>query len=130
MRFLGLLTASLLSLTALAAKSATSDKFSTYHARSSGPLDLDDGTFDELTSAPRDYTVAILLTALEARFGCSLCKEFQPEWDLIAKSYNKGDKQGEGRLLFGTLDFTKGKNTFQKVRITCADLLSLLWNVD
>ena len=119
MRFLGLLAASLLSLTALAAKPATSDKFSTYHARSSGPLDLDDGTFDELTSAPRDYTVAILLTAMEARFGCQLCKEFQPEWDLIAKSYNKGDKQGEGRLLFGTLDFTKGKNTFQKVHITC-----------
>ena len=115
MRLLKLLAASLLSCTALAATKGSKDKFATYHARaSSGPLELDDKSFEELTSTPRDYSVAVVLTALEARFGCQICKEFQPEWDLITKSYNRGDKIGEGRLLFGTLDFLKGKNTFQK----------------
>ena len=59
--------------------------------------------------------VAIVLTATEARFGCLLCREVQPEWDLIAQSWNKGPKPDEMKLLFGTLDFFNGKGTFQKV---------------
>ena len=115
MRFFSLLAASLLSVTALAAKPDTKDKFQLFHSRSSGPLDLDDPSFELLTKAPRDYSAVVLLTAMEARFGCQMCKEFQPEWDLLAKSYNRGDKKGEGRLLFGTLDFVQGKNVFQRV---------------
>lgn len=104
------------------------DKFQTYHSRSlsqsSHSLDLDDGLYDHLTSPPRDYSVAVLLTATEAKFGCVLCRTFGPEWDLLAKSWNKGDRKGESRLLFGTLDFTKGKNTFQKV---LRELSSWFW---
>lgn len=79
------------------------------------PIDLDDTLYDELTSAPRDYHVAILLTALEARYGCILCREFQSEWELIAKSWNKANQPDGIKLLFGTLDFNNGRNTFQKV---------------
>jgi oligosaccharyltransferase complex subunit gamma len=82
------------------------------------PIDLDDTVYDELTSAPRDYHVAILLTALEARYGCILCREFQSEWELIAKSWNKADQTGGTKLLFGTLDFNSGKNTFQRVCVS------------
>lgn len=82
---------------------------------SSAPLKLDDVAYDELTITPRNYTSIILLTALEARFGCKLCKDFQPEWDLLARSWARGDKLGETRTVFGTLDFTDGKGTFQKV---------------
>lgn len=80
-----------------------------------GPLKLSDAIYDQLTVTPRNYTSIILLTALEARFGCQLCKEFQPEWDLLGKSWVRGDKRGDSRTIFGTLDFTDGKNTFQKV---------------
>jgi len=92
--------------------------FEKYHERflSSAPLKLDDVSYEALTTAPRDYGVAILLTALEARFGCALCRDFQPEWDILARSWAKGDKKGETRMLYGTLDFTDGKATFQKVR--------------
>ncbi|KKY23016.1 putative oligosaccharyl transferase subunit [Phaeomoniella chlamydospora] len=124
MRLLKLLTVSLLSCTTLAASKASSkDIFQKYHAKSSGPLELDDALFEELTSAPRDYSFAVILTALDARFGCGICKEFQPEWEILAKSYNKGDKQGEGRLLFGTLDFSNGRNTFQKLMLQTAPVL-------
>lgn len=116
MRWLQLLTASLLPFTALAAKKSTGDRFSDFRSKaSSGPLKLDDATYTQLTKAPRDYSIAVLLTALEARFACTLCREFQPEWDLVAKSWAKGDKEGKSRLMFGTLDFVDGKNTFQSV---------------
>ena len=125
MHFLKGLVLSLLPATALAARKHAVDKFQQFHSKalSSTPLKLDDTVYGQLTSAPRDYSVAVLLTALESRFGCQLCREFQPEWDLLSKSWTKGDKKGESRLVFGTLDFTDGKNTFQSVS-TCGLALS------
>ena len=95
----------------------SSDTFELYHAKSlsAAPLRLDDASYDELTVSPRNHSIVVLLTALEARFGCQLCRDFQPEWDLLGKSWVKGDKNGESRILLGTLDFADGKGTFQKV---------------
>ena len=117
MKLLSLLAVSLLSWTTLAAKKPAASIFETYHARaaSSSPLDIDDQAYDQLTKAPRDYSVAVLLTALDAKFGCQLCKNFQPEWDIIARSWQKGDRKGETRTLFTTLDFSNGRQTFMKV---------------
>ena len=118
MRVLQLITAALLPFTALAAKKSSGDKFTEYHSKqlsASGPIKLNDRTYDELTKKPRDYSVAVLLTALEARFGCALCNEFQPEWELLGKQWARGDKAGDSKLIFGTLDFVDGKNTFQSV---------------
>jgi oligosaccharyltransferase complex subunit gamma len=120
MRWLQLLAASLLPFTALAAKKPSGDRFQDFRAKSlssGAPVKLDDASYGQLTKAPRDYSVAVLLTALEQRFGCELCRNFQPEWDILGKSWTKGDKKAEGRLLFGTLDFVDGKNTFQSVCI-------------
>src|SRR4051812_29517307 len=103
MRWLQLLTASLLPFTALAAKKTSSDRFNDFRSKSlSGPLKLDDSSYGQLTKSPRDFSVAVLLTALETRFGCVLCREFQPEWDLLGKSWVKGDKNGQSKLLYGT----------------------------
>lgn len=106
----------LLPLSVLGAKK-TGDKFQDFHTKqlSSTPLKLVDSSFDRLTSTPREYSVAVLLTALEARFGCQLCREFQPEWDMLAKQWTRGDKKGDSKLIYGTLDFADGKNTFQSV---------------
>jgi len=128
MKLLSLITAALLPLTALAAKKPTGDLFQKYNAKqlsASGSFKLDDKTYGQLTKAPRDYSVAVLLTALEARFGCGLCNDFQPEYDLLARSWTKGDKAGEGRLLFATLDFLDGKATFQSMQLQTAPVLLL-----
>jgi oligosaccharyltransferase complex subunit gamma len=100
-----------------AAKKSTGERFDQFYSQalSSTPVKLADGSYKELTEAPRDYTVAVLLTALEARFGCQLCREFQPEWDLLSRSWLKGDKAGNSRLIFGTLDFAEGRDTFMSV---------------
>lgn len=118
MRFLTALTAALLPYTALAAKKPSTDRYAGYRAQqlsAGSSIKLNDDLYADLTKAPRDYSVAVLLTALEARFGCSLCQEFQPEWNLLAKGWNKGDKNGDARLIFGTLDFVNGQKTFQSV---------------
>lgn len=117
MHLLKALVASLLPLAALGAKKPAVDKFQQFHTKAlaSAPLKLDDSIYDKLTAIPRDYSVAVLLTALDPRFSCQLCREFQPEWNLLSKSWTKGDKKGESRLIYGTLDFTDGKNTFQSV---------------
>lgn len=118
MRVLSLLTAALLPLTALAAKKAPVDRFEaarTKQLAARGPLALDDKSYEALTRAPRDYAVAVLFTALDSRFACKVCVEFQPEWDLLAASWAKNDKDGESRVVLATLDFLDGKNTFQAV---------------
>lgn len=118
MRWFPLLLSFALPFGSLAAKkSSTADRFSEFHAKSqaSSPLKLADSSYKKLTSAPRDYSVAVLLTALDARFGCQLCTDFQPEWDVLGKSWAKGDKNGVSRLIFGTLDFSNGRDTFISV---------------
>lgn len=119
MRLIPLITAALLPLTTFAAKKSTGDRFQDFYSKqvsNAGPVKLTETSYAELTKAPRNYSAAVLLTALEARFGCNLCNDFQPEWELLAKAWTKGDKEQESRLVFGTLDFVDGKNTFQSVR--------------
>ena len=117
MQILRLLILTSLPYSLLAAKSDPAKRFETFRkkALSSTPIKIDDTSYNELTASPRDYSAVVLLTALEARFGCHVCREFQPEWDVLAKSWTKGDRQGKSRLIYATLDFVDGKNTFQKV---------------
>ncbi|KAL8676664.1 MAG: hypothetical protein Q9186_006835 [Xanthomendoza sp. 1 TL-2023] len=116
-----------LPLLCVAAKSKTAGKFDQFHPKftASPPIKLDDASYDRITAAPRDYTVAVLLTALEARFGCQLCRDFQPEWDVVGKSWVRGDKKGDSRLLLGTLDFADGRGTFQKLMLQTAPIMML-----
>lgn len=98
------------------AANPSSDKFERFQTLSrSGPVDLDSSSFKELTTAPRDYYAAVILTAMDARYGCILCREFDSEWDLISRSWNKGTKLDGLKVVFGTLDFDRGKEIFQKV---------------
>lgn len=108
---------SLLVVGSLAAKTAPEQRFAEYHAKSlsSTPVKLSEATYKSLTSSPRDYAAAILLTAMDSRYGCVLCRDFQSEWDLLSRSWIQGDKQGDSRLVFGTLDFAEGRDIFMSV---------------
>ena len=127
MRLLKFLVASALPLLALAAKKPAASKFDGYlsQAVSSSPFEIDDASYSDLTSTPRDYTAAVLLTALDARFGCQLCKMFQPEWEILAKSWMKKDRKGDTKVLFATLDFANGRAAFQKLQLQTAPVLLL-----
>lgn len=113
-----LLPFTLLGAGVLGAKKAdTVDRYQEYqsNALSGNPVKLNNALYKQITGLPRDYTVAVLLTALDSRFACQICREFDPEWKLLSKSWAKGDKEGESRLLFGTLDFNEGRDTFVSV---------------
>ncbi|KAH6617323.1 hypothetical protein F5144DRAFT_586170 [Chaetomium tenue] len=127
MRLLTLLTTALLSAAtgALAAKKTSSERFQLYHSKalSTSPVKLSEASYRELTATPRDYSVAVLLTAMDARYGCQLCREFQPEWELLARSWTGGDRKGESRVVFGTLDFGDGRDVFMSLGLQTAPVL-------
>ncbi|KAJ4406963.1 oligosaccharyl transferase subunit ost3/OST6 [Neurospora sp. IMI 360204] len=119
------LSASLFAAGSFAAKKSSEERFAEFHAKqtSHAPVKLNDVSFKSLTAAPRDYSVAVVLTALDARYGCQLCREFQPEWELLSKSWVKGDKSGESRVVFGSLDFGEGRETFMGFGLQTAPVL-------
>ncbi|KAI0472849.1 OST3/OST6 family protein [Xylariaceae sp. FL0804] len=127
MRWLPVLLSLALPFGSFAAKKSSVERFDQYHtqALSSSPLKLDDSSYRKLTSTPRDYSVAVLLTALDARFGCELCSKFQPEWSVLAKSWMRGDKSGDSRLILGTLDFSDGRDIFLSLGLQTAPVLLL-----
>ena len=107
----------LLPLLVIASKDSQSTRFEKYHSKSlsAAPLKLDDASFDEITGSQRDYSALLLLTAMPSQFGCQICRQFQPEFEVLSKSWVSEDREGTHRLLFGVLDFPDGKGTFQKV---------------
>ncbi|QPG98156.1 hypothetical protein C2857_007317 [Epichloe festucae Fl1] len=128
MRFLATL-ASACALVAgtFAAEQSSQERFAKFTrlSRLSNPIQLNDASYKTLTTNPRDYSVAVVLTAQEPRFGCSLCRDFKPEWELIASSWAQGDRKQESRLLFGVLDFSDGRDTFLSLGLQTAPVLLL-----
>ncbi|KAL2264977.1 hypothetical protein VTJ83DRAFT_7487 [Remersonia thermophila] len=104
------------------------ERFNLFHGKATAssaaaPLKLVEADYRALVATPRDYSVAVLLTAMDARYGCQLCREFQPEWELLARSWTNGDKQGESRVVFGTLDFNDGRDVFMGFGLQTAPVL-------
>jgi oligosaccharyltransferase complex subunit gamma len=129
MRFLRLLALTALSLGAAvsARKAATTSKFDTYSSHSA-PFELDETSYNDLTASPRDYSVAVLLTARDAKYACGICRDFDPEWAILGRSWQKGDRSGQTRVLFSTLDFDQGRGVFMKVRARRTNMLPASWN--
>ncbi|PSR97672.1 hypothetical protein BD289DRAFT_83252 [Coniella lustricola] len=105
--------------------SEVSKTFTKYHTKAlaSSPVKFDDAAYKEVTALPRDYSFAVLLTATDPRFGCQMCREFGPEWDLLGSSWTKGDKAGDSKIIFGTLDFNDGRDTFMSLGLQTAPVL-------
>jgi oligosaccharyltransferase complex subunit gamma len=89
------------------------------------PIPLGDQLFAGLTAGPRDYAAVVLLTAMDPKFGCGACREFMPEWQLLSRSWQRGDRNGESRTLLATLDFADGRQTFQQLSLSHAPVLLL-----
>ncbi|KAL4889736.1 oligosaccharyl transferase subunit [Aspergillus ambiguus] len=124
MRYLSVAVALFSLISVAISASPAPNKFEKYQSLAGlTPIDLDDSSYEDITAKPRDYYVSVILTATDSRFGCVLCRDFQPEWELISRSWNKGSKPDDLKMLFGTLDFTKGKMTFQKLMLQTAPVL-------
>ncbi|KAB8283038.1 hypothetical protein B0I72DRAFT_136449 [Yarrowia lipolytica] len=88
-------------------------------SRSKGVIRLNDQNFQKLVGGPRDYHFVVLLTAEAAQFGCHLCKEFGPSFDLLAASYLT-DHPDSDNVFFGIADFSESQATYRGLDLTAA----------
>ena len=109
----------------LAAKSNSSPSAFDSYKSTTFPLELDEAGYNDLTTGPRDYHAAILLTARPAKYACQICKDFDSEWSLIGRTFQKGDRKNENRILVSTVDFDNGRNVFMKLQLQTAPVLLL-----
>jgi oligosaccharyltransferase complex subunit gamma len=125
MRLLSLLGPLAAAATAAAEPAAPSSRLSAA-LKQRYPLPLGDRLFADLTAGPsRDYAAVVLLTAMDPKFGCNACRDFMPEWQLLGRSWQRGDPKGNSRTVLATLDFADGRNTFQQQGLSHAPVLLL-----
>ncbi|OZJ05391.1 hypothetical protein BZG36_02011 [Bifiguratus adelaidae] len=82
-------------------------------ASKGGLIEFDAMDFDEFTSKPRRYGLVLLLTAMSPEFRCTPCKEVDPEYKLVASSFQK--TSDPSRLFFGYADFMQSSEIFMKL---------------
>ncbi|KAI8890190.1 hypothetical protein K501DRAFT_206769, partial [Backusella circina FSU 941] len=77
-------------------------------------IKLNSNSYDRFTEGKRSYGIVVLLTATDARFNCMPCREFDPEYALVASQFRQSE------LFFGRLDFQDGQAIYQKLGLTSA----------
>ena len=101
-------------------------KFHSLASKNSGIVALTSQLYDELIldtpSNPREYSISIILTALNPKYGCQPCLGFDKEHKELArqwwnKSENRKDKTKQMRHVFAVLDFEKGQEIFKRVSL-------------
>lgn len=100
-------------------------KFHSLASKNNGIVSLSSSQqYDELIqdtpSSPRDYSVSIILTALNPKYGCQPCISFDKEHKEVAYQWwtnkeNKKEKVNQMRHIFAVLDFEKGQEIFKRV---------------
>ncbi|KAG1472598.1 hypothetical protein G6F56_001442 [Rhizopus delemar] len=83
-----------------------------------GLVRLNANTFDRFAEGKRNYGMVVLLTALGSQFKCHPCRELDPEYTLIAKSFQKSKNNKD--LFFGHLDFNDGQAIYHKLQLVSA----------
>lgn len=70
-------------------------------------------------STPRNYSVIVMLTALQPNRQCSVCKQAHDEFTILANSW-RYSQQFSNRLFFAMVDFDEGSDIFQQLKINTA----------
>ncbi|THH33922.1 hypothetical protein EUX98_g246 [Antrodiella citrinella] len=79
-----------------------------------GVIKLDERTYDLLTSPKRTWSAAVQLTAMDAKRRCAPCKEFDPSFKEVGRSWSTVPAEERNSHFFATLDFDNGMTVFQK----------------
>jgi len=120
MHFRSLFLTSILSTISVAVAADARDTWTDVALQSSSNVvKLNDQNFDQLITPDRNYTSIIVLTALAPQFGCSLCRDFDPEFAIVAQSWKSAYPSLDG-VIFAKLDFAEGKPIFQRFGIQSA----------
>jgi len=67
-----------------------------------------------------DGGILVQLTALGAQYQCAMCRDFDPEFAVVAQSWRKAHPRSDG-VFFATLDFAEGRQIFMRVCLRFRD---------
>ncbi|CAF1000169.1 unnamed protein product [Adineta steineri] len=70
-------------------------------------------------TAPRNYSMIIMLTALSPSRSCGICKQAQDEFQIVAQSY-RYSSAFTNKLFFAMVDFDDGQDVFQYLKLNSA----------
>ncbi|KAL1744048.1 hypothetical protein HDZ31DRAFT_64460 [Schizophyllum fasciatum] len=122
---LGLLALLLAPLAAALAKAAppaaaAHEQLAALAAAGDGIIRLDDKTYDLLTAPQRNWSATVLFTAMDKRRRCGPCREFDPSWNAVAKSWKSVPAEQRDEHFFGVIDFDENPATFTKLKMASA----------
>lgn len=72
-----------------------------------------------LKSTPRNYSVILMLTALQAQRQCAVCKQANEEFQIVANSW-RFSAQYSNKLFFAMVDFDEGSDVFSALKLNSA----------
>ncbi|XP_041357228.1 tumor suppressor candidate 3-like [Gigantopelta aegis] len=70
-------------------------------------------------TAPRNYSSIVMLTALQPSRQCSVCKQANEEFNILAHSW-RYSQQYSNRLFFIMVDYDEGPDVFQSLKLNTA----------
>uniref|UniRef100_F7AM61 Tumor suppressor candidate 3 n=2 Tax=Ciona intestinalis TaxID=7719 RepID=F7AM61_CIOIN len=70
-------------------------------------------------SKPRNYSMIVMFTALDPKRGCSVCREANDEFTILANSYRFSPAYTSS-LFFAVVDFDEGSEVFQSLGLNSA----------
>merc|ERR1711971_1381039 len=74
---------------------------------------------DFVKSAPRNYSIIVMFTALSASRQCAICKQAHEEYQVVANSY-RYSQHYSNKLFFAMVDFDEGPDVFQTMKLNSA----------
>ncbi|KAF9973969.1 oligosaccharyl transferase subunit ost3/OST6 [Actinomortierella ambigua] len=94
------------------------DRLVTKAQKNKGVIGLTEKSFEEVMSNPRNYSVVVLFTAMSPEFNCVPCKNFDPEFRIVAKGWPK--LADSSKLFYAILDFNDGRDIFRQLGMQSA----------
>ncbi|KAK6462559.1 hypothetical protein DFJ63DRAFT_161940 [Scheffersomyces coipomensis] len=92
-------------------------------------ITINDKNYEDLLYGVRDFHLVILMTSESTQINCVLCREFRPDFELIAKSWYQDHPYGlneveldeeyeesgiaKKNVYFGRSEYTESRNLFQ-----------------
>jgi len=74
---------------------------------------------DFVKSAPRNYSIIVMFTALSANRQCAICKQASDEYTMVANSYRYSQAYSN-KMFFAMVDFDEGPDVFQSMKLNTA----------
>jgi len=74
---------------------------------------------DFIKTAPKNYSVVILFTAMAPQRQCAICRQAHDEFQIVANSYRYSQTYSN-KLFFAMVDFDEASDVFQALQINTA----------